>query len=217
MPATPLGPDLTDLIGLIARRPELAGGFYLAGGTALAIHLGHRRSIDLDFFRADPFDAEVLIRCLADLGGDLRVREAGTIHAVVRGIKVSLFQYPYRLIAPMTTHLGLNLASVADIAAMKIVAIAQRGSKKDFFDVFEILKVNSPKEMKMWFLEKFGDRQVNCYHILRSLFFFDDAEHDPEPISLNGTNWETVKWFFRAREREFFATLLGNDPEEDLK
>jgi len=103
---------------------------------------------------------------------------------------------------------GIELAGVPDIAAMKVVAIAQRGTKKDFFDLYEILRGISIQEVKTWFLEKYGDRRVNCYHVVRSLVFFEEAEGEPDPVSLNGTTWEEVKSFFLSRERSHFSDLV---------
>ena len=101
------------------------------------------------------------------------------------------------------------LAAVPDIAAMKVVAISQRGTKKDFFDLYKIMQTSGPEQVKGWFLDKYGERKINCYHILRSLFFFEDAEPDPEPISLDGTTWVQVQSFFRDRERAWFDALLS--------
>ena len=78
-----------------------------------------------------------------------------------------------------------------------------------FFDLYRILQDHEPESIKTWFLEKFGGKQVNCYHILRSLFFFEDADPDPEPISLDTTSWNQVKSFFLAHEAAWFDSLLS--------
>lgn len=175
----------------------------------MAVHLGHRQSIDLDFFSPDRFDPGDLFRNLPPAGSVLVAQEEGTLHARVEGAKVSFLRYPYPWLTEPVVRQGLRLAGVPDIAAMKVVAIAQRGTKKDFFDLYRIVQDHPPAQVKDWFLGKFGDRNVNCYHVLRSLFYFEDAEPDPEPVSLDGTTWPVVKAWFQAREQEFFRTLLS--------
>ncbi|MFZ2960329.1 MAG: nucleotidyl transferase AbiEii/AbiGii toxin family protein [Candidatus Ozemobacteraceae bacterium] len=112
--------------------------------------------------------------------------------------------------APLHSFSGINLADVSDIAAMKVVAVSQRGTKKDFFDLYEILRPNSPQQLKTWVLSKFGERRINCFHVLRSLVFFADADADadPYPISLNATSWLGVKAFFLGLEKELSEQLL---------
>lgn len=173
------------------------------------MHLGHRQSIDLDFFSPDSFDPADLFRSLPTPGSVLVAQEEDTLHARVEGAKVSFLRYPYPWLIEPLMRQGLRLAGVPDIAAMKVVAIAQWGTKKDFFDLYRILQDHPPALVKDWFLGKFGNRNVNCYHVLRSLFYFDDAEPDPEPISLDGTTWPVVKTWFQTREQEFFRTLVS--------
>ncbi|HOY67569.1 MAG TPA: nucleotidyl transferase AbiEii/AbiGii toxin family protein [Candidatus Ozemobacteraceae bacterium] len=195
------------LIDRMASRPAEMG-FYLAGGTALALHLGHRRSVDLDYFTEKPFDTERVAQMIASFGGEIRVREADTVHAMIDGVKCSFFSYPYRLLGALTDFRGLLLASIPDIAAMKVVAIAQRGTKKDFFDMYRILRDVPPRRLKEWFLGKFGANRVNCYHVLRSFLFFDEAESEPDPLALDETRWQDVKAFFLSQEKQLFADLL---------
>ena len=114
--------------------------FYLVGGTALSLYLGHRISVDLDFFTSNDFYTEPIIE---------------------------------------------------DIIPMKLSAVANRGAKKDFFDIFELMKKYSLKQMMLFFSKKFPETEH--FQILKSLTFFDDAENDFNPISLNNTTWEQVK------------------------
>jgi hypothetical protein len=116
-------------------------GFYLAGGTALALQLGHRRSVDFDWFREDPIGDP--LRLAADLrAAGLRFEtdrvEKGTLHGRASGVRVSFLEYGYPLLKPLREVEGLRLAALEDIAAMKLAAVAQRGSKKDFVDVFAL-------------------------------------------------------------------------------
>lgn len=196
------------LIHKISKIREIAGHFYLAGGTALAIHLGHRKSDDVDLFSQNPFHVEQFSRLLLTLNGVILAEGDGTIHALIDSVKVSLLYYPYKLLKPCTQFAELTMASIEDVACMKIVALSQRAEKKDFFDVYEILKVHKPVELKRMFLEKYGIEKINCYHILKSFFYFNDAETSPDPITHRGTTWDEVKAFFRNNEKTLTKDLL---------
>ncbi|NJD38944.1 MAG: nucleotidyl transferase AbiEii/AbiGii toxin family protein [Geobacter sp.] len=196
------------LIDQLAVCPEVAESFYLAGGTGLALQLGHRTSIDIDLFSQQAFNAERYASLLIRLGGRVIQSEEGSVHGVAADIKVSFLYYPYPMLKPFQVVRGLKVASIDDIAAMKVVAISQRGDKKDFFDLYEILKNVSPRDVKTLFLKKFGASRINCYHILKSLLYFDDAEQQPDPLSLNGTTWEQVKGYFLEHEKELMQELI---------
>lgn len=196
------------LIDTLAAQAEIAETFYLAGGTGLALQLGHRASIDIDLFSQNTFIAERYASLLIGLGGRVIQAESGTIHGVVTGVKVSFLHYPYPLLRQLQVFHGLQIASLEDIAVMKAVAISQRGDKKDFFDMYEILKTIPPRDLKNLFLEKFSEARINCYHILKSFFYFDDADQQPDPFSLNGTTWEQVKNYFVGHEKELMRELV---------
>jgi len=196
------------LIDSLANIPDIAHRFYLAGGTALALQYGHRTSIDLDMFSQKPFDGGTIADTLVEIGGQIIMEETGAVHAVVNGVKVSFLYYPYPLLKPLKEFHGIPMASTEDIAAMKAVAISQRGDKKDFFDMYEILKTITPADLKKLLLSKFSQARINCYHILKSFFYFDDADRQPDPLSLNGTTWEQVKNYFIEREEELMRGLV---------
>lgn len=196
------------LIDSLANIPDIAHRFYLAGGTALALQYGHRTSIDLDMFSQKPFDGGTIADTLVEIGGQIIMEETGAVHAVVNGVKVSFLYYPYPLLKPLKEFHGIPMASTEDIAAMKAVAISQRGDKKDFFDMYEILKTITPADLKKLLLSKFSQARINCYHIIKSFFYFDDADRQPDPLSLNGTTWEQVKNYFIEREEELMRGLV---------
>jgi predicted nucleotidyltransferase component of viral defense system len=181
--------------------------FYLAGGTALALQLGHRKSEDLDFFCPDDFESEQLTQDILSLGGMIVTEGPGTIHASVGSSKLSFFRYSYPLLGNTRTIGNIRVASIEDIACIKVIAIAQRAEKKDFFDVYEILKRISPSSLRDLVLRKYGDKRVNCYHVVRSFFYFDEAERSLDPVSLNDTTWEQVKSFFLSNENELTQGL----------
>jgi predicted nucleotidyltransferase component of viral defense system len=181
--------------------------FYLAGGTALALHLGHRKSEDLDFFSEHEFDNERVIEAVLKLGGRVDSESRDTIHTFITGSKVSFFYYPYPLINNMVAIGNIKVASIEDIACMKVIAIAQRSEKKDFFDMYEILKIYSPSLVKDIVIQKYGEKRINCYHIVKSFFYFKEAERSLDPISLNNTTWLQVKDYFIKNEGQLSRGL----------
>jgi len=202
-----VAPGLLSLIRRLAGSPEIAAHFYLAGGTALALQLGHRRSDDLDFFSAEPWPGEFLEPLLVGWGGSILVSEARTVHVLMTGGRVSFFHYPYPLVTPCLIWEGLRLASVAEIGCMKVIAISQWAEKKDFFDLMAVLQKLPAQALKDLLVAKYGARRLNFYHIMKSLLFFAEAEGSPEPVSLTGTTWEEVKAFFLSREKELWQVL----------
>jgi len=175
-------------------------GFYLAGGTALAIQLGHRESIDLDWFCSAGFSNEQLISRLAKLGVfSLTSEDVDTVHGVLNGVKVSFLKYDHGQLFPFVEFDGVRVADERDIAAMKISAISSRGSKKDFIDLYFLMQKYHITELLVLFERKHSGIQYNMLHILKSLDFFDSADDDPMPIMLKPVEWPEVK---RAIERE---------------
>src|ERR1700730_7121026 len=134
----------------------LLAPFYLAGGTGLALHLGHRRSVDLDFFVAEHFNEESLIQKLQHLKGFALVsKEPATIHATVRETKVSFITYEYPLLFPFQSFLGTKVADPREIGCMKISAIASRGTKRDFIHLYVVSQQFGLEHCLDWFERKF--------------------------------------------------------------
>jgi hypothetical protein len=168
--------------------------FYLAGGTALAIHFGHRESIDLDFFSQKEFSLTKIKNELSMLGSfTLISEEEGTLHGLLDEVKISFFYYPYPTLFPFIEFEKVPLADERDIASMKIDAISSRGSKKDFIDLYFLLKKYSLNEILEFFEKKYDQIQFNRLHILKSLIFFEDADKEPEPIMLKNISWDKIK------------------------
>ncbi|SPD74043.1 conserved hypothetical protein [uncultured Desulfobacterium sp.] len=196
------------LIKTLAQHGTFFENFYLAGGTALSLHLGHRRSEDIDLFAEKQFSINYYSDIISSIGGRILIAEQGTIHCILDEVKLSLFYYPYPLLNPVTEFFNIKIASIADIACMKAVAISQRAEKKDFFDLIEILKILSPAEVKNILYDKFGQNKINLYHIVKSFFYFSDVEDSPDPISLTGITWEKVKDYLISREKEISSIFL---------
>lgn len=173
--------------------------FYLAGGTALALQLGHRESIDLDWFSQADFFNRGVKEQLASAGKlEIASEEDGTVNASLEGVKVSFLRYPYKLIFPLINLGEIKFADERDIAAMKIDAMSSRGSKKDFIDLYFLLKKYSLDELLGFFEKKYQGINYNKLHILKSLVYFNDAEDEPMPIMIKKISWEEVKEFISA-------------------
>jgi hypothetical protein len=172
-------------------------GFYLAGGTALAIYYAHRRSADLDWFTIQPIDDPLqLAQSLKDAGLALTIDQIalGTLHARVGEVRASFFEFRYPLLQPVNRwqDTGCNLASLDDLACMKLSAIAQRGSKKDFFDLHALVTRHRPlAEVLSLYRQKFGVSDISS--VLYGLAYFDDADDEPDPVLLWDIPWRTVK------------------------
>ncbi len=169
-------------------------GFYLAGGTGLALQLGHRRSVDFDWFRVqpveDPLGLAAQMRAEGLRLGVDRV-EKGTLHARLGGVRLSFVEYRYPLLKPAPAASGLALAAVEDIAAMKLAAVTQRGSKKDFVDVYALGQRFGIEEMLDLYRAKYGARDVG--HVLVALAYFDDADRERMPTLLRRWDWSAMK------------------------
>lgn len=172
-------------------------GLYLGGGTALAIYLGHRVSVDLDWFIENPLpDPLIFAQELKDHGIPLVVSqvERGTLHGSVNGINVSFLEYRYPLLAPANHWPEFNclLASPDDIACMKLSAIAQRGSKKDFIDLYAILNTgNNLGELLDLYKKRYEVEDIG--HVLYGLAYFDDADREKTPKMLWNVEWDSIK------------------------
>jgi len=163
--------------------------FYLAGGTGLALQLGHRRSDDFDFFSDRMFNTDLILeRVSAD---KVLFTELGTVHCEAKGLRVTFLYYGIPLNKPTLPWRGIKIAHFKDIVADKIKMIAQRGSKKDFIDLYAVLKLKiSVKEACGLFKKRFEGSDINYYHVLKSLTFFEDAEQEPSPLMLlTGKDW----------------------------
>jgi hypothetical protein len=210
------------LIKLEALTPEAAAiapalcaalegtSFVLAGGTGLALQLGHRVSVDFDWFcRPEAFPSAMRDR-LAALREPMTVIEesAHTFECLLAGVKCSFFEYrPVFHAATETLH-GRPLAPVEDIGVMKLVAISQRGEKRDFFDLYEILKSHDLRSIARRAREMLSETPVNAVHVAKSLAWFEDAEPDPDPIVLSGDGWPAVKAYFADRAHEHADILI---------
>ena len=185
--------------------------FYLAGGTALALQLGHCTSVDFDFFSpTNPVLTGWRERAIADLESrgkmEIQSQNDGTLLLRFDDVPMSFFHYPYPFIAPPTTVDNLQIASVLDIGLMKIAAIIGRGRKRDFVDLYFIAQDIPLTELLDQSLQKFPNVRDFPLQAARALVYFADAEQDKMPRMFQQVQWSRVKKYF---EREVARISKG--------
>lgn len=174
--------------------------WYLAGGTALALQMGHRLSVDLDFFTSKThFDTQFLVNRLTSSNWITTLREENTLYGELFEAKMSFIAYPYFLPAqPLIKDQTLALLEASDIAVMKVIAISQRGRKRDFIDLFWYISMYD--ETLLSVIKKvetqYPNLKHNYHHLFKSLVYFEEAENEPEPEMLIDNDWEAIKSFF---------------------
>ena len=182
-----------DLFELLSNA-DFISDFYLAGGTGLALQIGHRQSIDFDFFIPYDFDTSQIIQSIISLGHfELQNEEKNTINGILNHVRISFLGYKYNVINPFIYHRKIKIAHELDIAAMKLSAISGRGNKKDFIDLYFILKKYSLDTILRFYEKKYGKGLANDYHLIKSLVYFADAEEQAMPKMIEQIEWERVK------------------------
>ena len=164
----------------------------LVGGTALALQMGHRESVDIELFGQHDLEDVDLLRNLSVFPVLQRLRNSHSIQVfLIQDVKLDIVNYPYPWLDPPVIEQGIRMASARDIAAMKISAITNRGSRKDFVDLYFLMQEFSLEEILDFYMEKFRD--ANRWLALRSLPYFEDAEMEPMPKMLHDIFWTDVK------------------------
>ncbi len=181
-----------ELLGNLSA-PSQELGFYLAGGTALSLRLGHRISVDLDFFKYGEFSVEEVIDMVQTYASKVKViqRSAFSVAMIADNTKVEYLRYDYGHLSEVEEVDSLFLCSFIDNALMKLSAVTGRGAKKDFADLAQILKVISLSELLQKFSIKYSN--LDLFMVLKSLTWFEDAELDPDPEWLIDEDWDQVK------------------------
>lgn len=176
------------------------------------MQLGLRESFDFDFCVEQQFNNEVLLEELRTLGEiEIKQNQKGTCDVILNGVQVSFFYYPNKVIRDfvVTEEMSnLKIASILDIAVMKIVAIGGRGAKKDFFDLYQILNRCDIEleDLAKGLMEKCG-ANVNYANIIMGLSYFEDAEQEILPKTFVEYNWDKIKEFFIKFQSEFYKIL----------
>ena len=183
--------------------------FYLAGGTGLAIILTHRKSYDFDFFSRNQFSTEKLLEIIVKSFREdeviLSEIKEDTLIVFLNNIQVSFFQYNYPLLKNLVKKDGLYIASLEDILAMKVIAIIQRGTKKDFIDLWTIMKEKkySLQDIFIFCKTKYG-KAFSESIALKALTYFKDAEEETFEREKLNISWESIKKYLIENCRKYF-------------
>jgi len=192
-------PTMRGLMVWIGRQP-FAKRFYLAGGTALALQVGHRRSVDFDFFsETDEVQARTrqeLIRAFSDLQVEIVENADGNLLLLVQGMHTGFFSYSYPLLDPVRMVENIGVASLLDLGLMKLDAVMGRGSRKDFFDLYVIAERMPLQELLQAGERKYPQVRDFALMALEGLLQFDNVDRDRQPELLSDLPWEKVRAFF---------------------
>ncbi|MGH9769679.1 MAG: nucleotidyl transferase AbiEii/AbiGii toxin family protein [Blastocatellia bacterium] len=178
-------------------------GYYLAGGTALALQIGHRRSVDFDFFTQQNLDDPLLLASRIQAAGaplETGSVSPGTLFGTISSVKVSFIAYRYPMLNDLVVwpQYDLLLAALPDLAAMKLAAITQRGAKKDFIDIAALMSESfTLEQMLQMYQTKYGIG--NIMHLLYSLVYFDDADQEKMPVMISRITWPKIKKLISAQ------------------
>jgi hypothetical protein len=184
-------PKLLELLICLMQEEEFKD-FIIVGGTSLALQIGHRISIDIDLFGACEIDELLFIETLEKYGKvNVLKKSKNILICSVDGIKVDFVNYKYPLIDNYTIIDNIRLASIKDIAAMKLNAIAGRGSKKDFIDLYFLLKFHTLEQIIGYYLQKYSDGSE--FMVKKSLTYFEDADLEETPVLFEEMDWLEIK------------------------
>lgn len=186
-------PELMEILNAL-NGMEFLKDAALGGGTSLALLYGHRKSIDIDFFFRHPFDSVLLQESLAQHFSNYTIvnRTPGSLSGMIGSVKCDILLHSYPLLNEYNHVENLRLISLQDMAAMKVNAVTNRGSKKDFSDLLLLHETGLllPDALD-FFCAKYGS--AGRFLAIKSLNWFDDAEAEPDPVYLNGWTWKQVR------------------------
>lgn len=200
-----------DLLKKLSEKVSI-NDYYMIGGTALSLQLGLRESYDFDFCVKKEFNNELLLEEMKKLANvEVIQNQKGTCDVLLNGVQVSFFYYPNKVLKDfikVEEMPNLKFASILDIAIMKLVAIGGRGAKKDFFDLYNIIKkcnINA-YELVEGLKQKCGEN-INYVNIIMGLSYFEDAEDEILPNTFVDYNWKEIKKFFIEFQKEVQSIL----------
>lgn len=184
-------PNLLELLREIMNE-KLFSNFNLVGGTSLALQMGHRNSIDIDMFGNSEIDTELFIEKLKNYGKVVIAKSTKNILITkINEIKVDFVSYKYPLLNDFLVVDNIRMLSTKDIAAMKLSAIAGRGSKKDFIDLYFLLEEFSLPEILSFYTQKYQDG--SAFMVQKSLTYFEDADLQLQPKMYKDFDWNLCK------------------------
>ena len=195
---------------LLSQLPkEISMKYYLAGGTALALQLGHRHSYDFDFFSNQAFNNEQLKQVLQNLGSFKLFQDAkGRLECNINNTRFTFLFHSYPLLDECISFQNIQMATIRDIAVMKLSALSSRGSRKDFIDLSFIQPkttwINIVEDFKL----KYKGTGFNLYHIIKSLTYFADALSEPMPKMIQPCDWGELESEFKKVQKELADLYL---------
>lgn len=194
----------------ILGKSGLMSAAYLAGGSSLALRFGHRYSEDFDFFTPDSFNPAILCASLKKIGVFNESLVKGiTLLGEFNGVKFSYFEYDYPLIAKTADYLGVKIADPKDIAAMKLAAVMDRGTKRDFVDLYTLVKRGMKLEsMLSYYDKKYHWLESNLFSLIKSLQYFDEAEIGEMPRMIEKYSWDEIKNFFLSESQRLARKFI---------
>ncbi|MEW6086064.1 MAG: nucleotidyl transferase AbiEii/AbiGii toxin family protein [Chloroflexota bacterium] len=190
---------------------QIGSRFYLAGGTALSLQLGHRRSVDLDFFSPTddiPSSRVSLEDSLSALKPELSDTSWGNLVFVVKNVRVGFYGYGYALLNSLVQEESLRLASIEDIALMKMDALLSRANRKDFYDLYFIAQNIPLRRLFDLAPKKYPSVRDFEVQVTKRLIYFESAERDPEPRLLKPVAWDDVKNYFAEQAKQIEQSWL---------
>ncbi|MDY7075982.1 MAG: nucleotidyl transferase AbiEii/AbiGii toxin family protein [Chloroflexota bacterium] len=196
------------------RQQPFIGDFYLAGGTALAIQIGHRVSTDLDWFSINRHlltpERETIRQALSSSGQFVVASEQdGMMFTQLLGADVSFIYQHHPLLEPTVEYQGIQLASPTDIGLMKLAAINSRGTRRDFVDLYSLRDIVTLDRLLELATVKYEDRPSFLHVAARALAYFEDAEPQPMPRLLTPVEWADVRAYCEAAARRLTRRLSG--------
>lgn len=207
-----VGPEMLRVLQHVGKQP-FAPHFYLAGGTALALQLGHRTSVDLDFFTEqdellDDSRAEI-VSAMASLNPKIVSDHLGSLAMYALGVSTGFFGYGYQLVGEAVKFQQVMLASPIDIGLMKLDALISRASRKDFYDLYFIAQSTSLNSLLDLGKTKYPYSRDFELEAVESLTFFENADRDIQPNLLVPVDWNLVKSFFVEQAKVLRAKWFG--------
>jgi hypothetical protein len=198
-------------------RSEIGSAFYLAGGTALALQLGHRHSIDLDFFSPSediPTTRPALEKALAPFNPILADSAWGNLVYIAKDVQIGFYGYGHALVAPLVETAApqatARLASIQDIGLMKLDALLSRAMRKDFYDLYFICQKIPLTQLYDLAPKKYPSTRDFEAQTLKRLVYFENAEQDIDPLLILQVSWQAVKAYFVEQSKQIANQWLEN-------
>lgn len=212
---TAITPSCQKTLAYLSQQPFIHD-FYLAGGTALALQIGHRLSTDLDWFSAHRTllaveREQIYLSLQTDEQLQIVSEQDGMLFVRLLGTDVSFIFQQHPLLQPTTAYKGVQLASPIDIGLMKLAAINSCGTRRDFVDLYCLREIASLEQLLALIPQKYANRPDFLAISARALAYFEDAEQQPMPRMYYKVRWEDVKAYCQGAARKLARTLAGLD------